>query len=104
MDKKNLAWDWYWKNLSSEAPVTMLTDPPKYPPNPVDAFIAGYEARQIHEKQEFATSYSHGSPVQQIAKEYVKKRGTADNLAPYEENRFIDGYLFALKQLELKQS
>lgn len=44
MDKKNLAWNWYWKNLSSEAPVTMLTDPPKYPPDPIDAFIAGYEA------------------------------------------------------------
>lgn len=44
MDKKNLAWDWYWKNLSNKAPVTMLTDPPKYPPDPIDAFIAGYEA------------------------------------------------------------
>ena len=44
MDKKNLAWEWYWKNLSREAPVTMLTDPPRYPPDPIDAFIAGYEA------------------------------------------------------------
>lgn len=65
-------------------------------------YQAGYEARRLQEKQEFADAYSHGSPVQQIAKEYVAKRGTAENLAPYEENRFIDGYLFALKQLELK--
>lgn len=64
----------------------------------------GYDARRLEEKQDFANAYSHGSPVQQLAKEYVKKRGTADNLAPYEENRFIDGYLFALKQLQLKQS
>ena len=68
------------------------------------AYKDGYRARQLHEKQEFATSYSHGSEVQKIAAEYVKKRGTSENLAPYEENRFIDGYLFALKQLELKQS
>lgn len=68
------------------------------------AYKDGYRARQLHEKQEFATSYSHGSEVQKIAAEYVKKRGTAENLAPYEENRFMDGYLFALKQLELKQS
>lgn len=67
------------------------------------AYRDGYRARQLHEKQEFATSYSHGSEVQKIAAEYVKKRGTAANLAPYEENRFIDGYLFALNQLELKQ-
>jgi len=67
------------------------------------AYRDGYRARQLHEKQEFATAYSHGSEVQKIAAEYVKKRGTAENLAPYEENRFIDGYLFALKQLELKQ-
>lgn len=64
------------------------------------AYRDGYRARQLHEKQEFATSYSHGSEVQKIAAEYVKKRGTSENLAPYEENRFIDGYLFALKQLE----
>ena len=44
MDKKNLAWDWYWKYLSNKAPVTMLTDPPRYSPDPIDAFIAGYEA------------------------------------------------------------
>lgn len=67
------------------------------------AYRDGYRARQLHEKQEFATSYSHGSEVQKIAAEYVKKRGTAANLAPYEENRFIDGYLFALRQIELKQ-
>lgn len=66
------------------------------------AFRHGYEARRLQEKQEFADAYSHGSPIQQIAKEYVARRGTADNLAPYEENRFIDGYLFALKQQELK--
>lgn len=104
MNKKNLAWEWYWKNLSNTPPVTMLTDPARYPPDPIDAFIAGYEARQLDEKQEFASAYSHGSEVQKIAAEYVKKRGTAENLAFYEENRFIDGYLFALKQLELKQS
>lgn len=67
-------------------------------------FEAGYKARQKDEHLEFASAYSHGSEVQKIATEYVKKRGTAENLAPYEENRFIDGYLFALKQLELKQS
>lgn len=67
------------------------------------AYRDGYRARQLHEKQEFATSYSHGSEVQKIAAEYVKKRGTAANLAPYEENRFIDGYLFALNQSKLKQ-
>ena len=64
------------------------------------AYKDGYRARQFHEKQEFANSYSHGSEVQKIAAEYVKKRGTAENLAFYEENRFIDGYLFALKQDE----
>ena len=68
------------------------------------AYKDGYRARQLHEKQEFASSYSHGSEVQKIAAEYVKKRGTSENLAPYEENRFIDGYLFALKQLELKST
>ena len=68
------------------------------------AYKDGYRARQLHEKQEFASSYSHGSEVQKIAAEYVKKRGTSENLAAYEENRFIDGYMFALKQLELKQS
>lgn len=67
----------------------------------IDLLAMGYKARQLHEKQEFANSYSHGSEVQKIAAEYVKKRGTADNLALYEENRFIDGYTFALKQLEL---
>jgi len=66
------------------------------------AFKAGHQARRLQEKQEFADAYSYGSSVQQIAKEYVARRGTADNLAPYEENRFIDGYLFALKQQELK--
>lgn len=68
------------------------------------AFKAGHEARRLQEKQEFSDAYSHGSPVQQIAKEYVSRRGTDGNLALYEENRFIDGYMFALKQLELKHS
>lgn len=67
-------------------------------------FEAGYKSRKKDEQLEFASSYSHGSEVQKIAAEYVKKRGTSESLAPYEENRFIDGYLFALKQLELKQS
>lgn len=66
-------------------------------------FEDGYESRKKDEQLEFSSSYSHGSEVQKIAAEYVKKRGTSENLAPYEENRFIDGYLFALKQLELKQ-
>ena len=69
----------------------------------IDLLATGYRARQLQEKQEFATAYSHGSEIQKIAAEYVKKRGTAENLAAYEENRFIDVYLFALKQLELKQ-
>lgn len=43
-DKKQLAQAWYWNNLTEVAPITLLTEPAKYPPDPIKAFIAGYEA------------------------------------------------------------
>jgi len=56
------------------------------------SFLAGYKARETAEKLELAEKYSHGSPLQKIAAEYVKQRGTTGPMAAYEENRFIDGY------------
>lgn len=57
-----------------------------------DAFLAGYQAAQLKAKIEFAAKYDHKSPLQVIAAEYVKRRGTIGPLALLEENRFIDGY------------
>lgn len=57
-----------------------------------DAFLAGYRAAQHQAKVEFAAKYDHKSPLQVIAAEYVKRRGTTGALALMEENRFIDGY------------
>lgn len=56
------------------------------------AFLAGYEAAELKAKMEFAAKYDHRSPLQVIAAEYVKRRGTIGPLALLEENRFIDGY------------
>lgn len=58
-------------------------------------FIAGYEARDNAMKRDFTDTYSHGTPEQQIANEFLKKKGVSGNLLAYAENRFIDGYLFA---------
>jgi hypothetical protein len=55
-------------------------------------FIAGYQAAELKAKIEFAAKYDHKSPLQVIAAEYVKRRGTTGPLALLEENRFIDGY------------
>lgn len=55
-------------------------------------FLAGYQAAQDQAKIEFAAKYDHKSPLQVIAAEYVKRRGTTGPLAFMEENRFIDGY------------
>ena len=58
----------------------------------VKAYIAGYQAAELKAKIEFAAKYDHKSPLQVIAAEYVKQRGTTGPLALLEENRFIDGY------------
>jgi hypothetical protein len=55
-------------------------------------FLAGYQAAELKAKIEFAAKYDHKSPLQVIAAEYVKRRGTTGPLALLEENRFIDGY------------
>ena len=57
-----------------------------------DSFLAGYQAAELKAKIEFAAKYDHKSPLQVIAAEYVKRRGTVGPLAWLEENRFIDGY------------
>lgn len=98
MTKKELALEWYWKNLSTKAPVTMLTEPAKYPPDPIDAFIAGYEAKEIEDRLRFADLHAHGSEPQQIAAAWVKQRGTAHPLALIEEAAFINGYLIAKQE------
>jgi hypothetical protein len=41
---EELAWEWYWDNLSDKPYAAMLTNPPKYAGNPVHAFLAGYQA------------------------------------------------------------
>lgn len=41
---EELAWEWYWDNLSDKPYAAMLTNPPKYAGNPVHAFLAGYAA------------------------------------------------------------
>ena len=61
-------------------------------PHEKDAFLSGYEAAELKAKMEFAAKYDHNSPLQVIAAEYVKRRGTTGPLALFAENRFIDGY------------
>ena len=56
------------------------------------SYLAGYQAAELKAKIEFAAKYNHKSPLQVIAAEYVKRRGTTGPLALLEENRFIDGY------------
>ena len=58
----------------------------------VNGYDAGYQAAELKAKMEFAAKYDHKSPLQVIAAEYVKRRGTTGPLALLEENRFIDGY------------
>ena len=41
---EEMASNWYWANLTEEAPIVMLSNPVKYPPCPRKAFIAGYQA------------------------------------------------------------
>jgi hypothetical protein len=63
-------------------------------------FLAGYQAAELKAKMEFAAKYDHNSPLQVIAAEYVKRRGTTGPLALFEENRFIDGYEAGLHALQ----
>lgn len=58
----------------------------------IDLLATGYRAAQHQAKIDFAAKYDHKSPLQVIAAEYVKRRGTTGPLAFMEENRFIDGY------------
>lgn len=41
---EEMAAEWYWANLTEQAPIVMLTNPVKHPPCPRKAFLAGYEA------------------------------------------------------------
>jgi len=52
---EEMANEWFWANLTQCPSVMMLTDPPKYPPDPRDAFIAGYKAA---DKQTFRDNYN----------------------------------------------
>lgn len=58
----------------------------------IDLLAIGYRAAEHQAKIDFAAKYDHKSPLQVIAAEYVKRRGTIGPLAVLEENRFIDGY------------
>lgn len=58
----------------------------------IDLLATGYRAAEQQAKIDFAAKYDHKSPLQVIAAEYVKRRGTIGPLAVLEENRFIDGY------------
>ena len=64
----------------------------------------GYEAAELKAKIEFAAKYDHNSPLQVIAAEYVKRRGTIGPLALMEENRFIDGYEAGMNSIKKQDS
>lgn len=45
---KDIAYNWCYDNLTNEPPVQLLTQPMKYYPHPVDAFVAGVQYANQH--------------------------------------------------------
>lgn len=60
---ERLAIQWLYDNLSEHPQACMLTNPPKYPGNPVDAFLAGYAAGREANSHNFpGSSNENGLP------------------------------------------
>lgn len=51
---EELAYEWFWNNLSDAPAFVMFGNPLKHPPHPADAFIAGYkEAEKKHNRDNY---------------------------------------------------
>ena len=94
--------EWYWKNLTDKAPVIMLTDPPRYPPDAKEAFVAGYKAakdKYFLELESEANYYQHGHEVQTKGANHAKMKSNDFGVQLWTENSFITGYVTCLKDL-----
>jgi hypothetical protein len=75
---EQMAAEWYWANVTEQAPVVMLTNPVKHPPCPRKAFLAGYQAAKDEYKVAIDT---YNDVAKQMLEEAVRIMSPKDQLA-----------------------